>query len=90
MTRVLQMGESVGTQVALKAECACSPDGRPRRLPIWIQAQTANAIGRQLIGVLRSDLVVLTYKCKCGRKVAVTIEDLFEMQNGPVEQAVSE
>ena len=89
MPRLLELGEGVGAQEALVATCECSPDRRLRKLPIWVQTTTAAAIGRQLKGVLRDELVVFTFRCKCGRKIAVTIDDLFKVDSEPFNEAVN-
>ena len=87
--KLVEFGTDFGPQVPLEAECACTPERRKRKLPIWVQTQVADVVGRQLMGVITPDLVLFTYRCKCRRTIQVTLNDLFHLKNGvgrePVE-----
>ena len=77
---LLPEGVEVGPQIPIKSKCLCRAH-EGRTMPLWEQTQTADAVRRQLDGVLNADMILFTYRCPdCKQKVVLSLGILFGME----------
>lgn len=77
---LLPDGLAVGPQIPVKSACLCR-SRQGRTMPLWEQTQTADAVRRQLQGVLQPDMILFTYRCPdCKRKVVMSLGTLFGLE----------